>query len=163
MKYYLVIILILLSFSCGNSKKTTKNSSLESTENKMVINEEVIEIVEEVTIANSIEEVAKDEEPFSLDALRRYFYLDEILDANINEQPLSTEQILQRGELPQANVGSLIFEGMEHRVDALAGQVKEQIKGGKSEPIEVALQIENTKIEGWLNHIYLQKQVKMFI
>ncbi|MDO6636422.1 exodeoxyribonuclease V subunit gamma [Pseudoalteromonas carrageenovora] len=104
-------------------------------------------------------EVAKDEEPFSLDALRRYFYLDEILDANINEQPLSTEQILQRGELPQANVGSLIFEGMEHRVDALAGQVKEQIKGGKSEPIEVALQIENTKIEGWLNHIYLQKQV----
>ena len=104
-------------------------------------------------------EVAKDEEPFSLDALRRYFYLDEILDANINEQPLSIEQILQRGELPQANVGSLIFEGMEHRVDALAGQVKEQIKGGKSEPIEVALQIENTKIEGWLNHIYLQKQV----
>nr|WP_024594363.1 exodeoxyribonuclease V subunit gamma [Pseudoalteromonas sp. TB13] len=104
-------------------------------------------------------EVAKDEEPFSLDALRRYFYLDEILKANINEQPLSTEQILQRGELPQANVGSLIFEGMEHRVDALAGQVKEHIKGGKSEPIEVLLTIEGTKIEGWLNHVYLQKQV----
>jgi exodeoxyribonuclease V gamma subunit len=104
-------------------------------------------------------EVAKDEEPFSLDALRRYFYLDEILKANINEQPLSTEQILQRGELPQANVGSLIFESMEHRVDALAGQVKEHIKGGKSEPIEVLLTIEGTKIEGWLNHVYLQKQV----
>ncbi|GAA81572.1 exodeoxyribonuclease V subunit gamma [Pseudoalteromonas sp. BSi20495] len=104
-------------------------------------------------------EVAKDEEPFSLDALRRYFYLDEILKANINEQPLSTEQILQRGELPQANVGSLIFESMEHRVDALAGQVKEHIKGGKSEPIEVLLTIEGTKIEGWFNHVYLQKQV----
>ncbi|MEL0642086.1 exodeoxyribonuclease V subunit gamma [Pseudoalteromonas aliena] len=104
-------------------------------------------------------EVAKDEEPFSLDALRRYFYLDEILKANINEQPLSTEQILQRGELPQANVGNLIFESMEHRVDALAGQVKEHIKGGKSEPIEVLLTIEGTKIEGWLNHVYLQKQV----
>tara|TARA_R110000850_G_scaffold217439_1_gene343146 strand:- start:1550 stop:3265 length:1716 start_codon:yes stop_codon:yes gene_type:complete len=104
-------------------------------------------------------EVVKDEEPFSLDALRRYFYLDEILEANINELPLSTEQILQRGELPQANVGSLIFESMQHRVDALAGQVKEQIKGGKSDPIEVALELENTKIEGWLNHIYLQKQV----
>ena len=51
-------------------------------------------------------EVAKDEEPFSIDALRRYFYLDEILEATINDTPMSTEQILQRGELPQANVGS---------------------------------------------------------
>lgn len=104
-------------------------------------------------------EVAKDEEPFSLDALRRYFYLDEILEANINEQPLSTEQILQRGELPQANVGSLVYESMAHRVDALAGQVKEHIKSGKTDPLEVSLRIENTIIEGWLNHIYLQKQV----
>ncbi|TMO78518.1 hypothetical protein CWC12_20810, partial [Pseudoalteromonas ruthenica] len=63
-------------------------------------------------------DIAKDEEPFSLDALRRYFYLDEILDANINNTPLSTEQILQRGELPQAHVGSLIYESMQHRVDA---------------------------------------------
>ncbi|MDN3404793.1 MULTISPECIES: exodeoxyribonuclease V subunit gamma [Pseudoalteromonas] len=104
-------------------------------------------------------DIAKDEEPFSLDALRRYFYLDEILEANINNTPLSTEQILQRGELPQANVGSLIYEGMQHRVDALAGQVKEQIKAGKSEPIEVLLALENTTIEGWLNHVYMQKQV----
>jgi exodeoxyribonuclease V gamma subunit len=104
-------------------------------------------------------EVAKDEEPFSLDALRRYFYLDEILQANINEQPLSTEQILQRGELPQANVGNLVYESMAHRVDALAGQVKEHIKSGKTDPLEVSLRIENTTIEGWLNHIYLQKQV----
>ncbi|ASM49634.1 exodeoxyribonuclease V gamma subunit [Pseudoalteromonas espejiana DSM 9414] len=104
-------------------------------------------------------EIAKDEEPFSLDALRRYFYLDEILEANINEQPLSTEQILQRGELPQANVGNLVFESMEHRVDALAGQVKEHIKSGKTEPVEVSLHIQGTTIEGWLNHIYLQKQV----
>ncbi|WP_372760733.1 exodeoxyribonuclease V subunit gamma, partial [Pseudoalteromonas sp.] len=104
-------------------------------------------------------EVAKDEEPFSLDALRRYFYLDEILEANINQHAISSEQLLQRGELPQANVGSLIYETMQHRVDALAGQVKEHIKGGKSEPFEVALVIENTKIEGWLNHLYLHKQV----
>lgn len=104
-------------------------------------------------------EVAKDEEPFSLDALKRYFYLDEILQANINEQPLSTAQILQRGDLPQANVGDIIYDSMQHRVDALAGQVKEQIKGGKSEPIEVKLSLENTQIEGWLNHVYLQKQV----
>ena len=104
-------------------------------------------------------EVAKDEEPFSLDALRRYFYLDEILQANINEQPLSTEQILQRGELPQANVGNLVYESMAHRVDALTGQVKEHIKSGKTDPLEVSLRIENTTIEGWLNHIYLQKQV----
>ncbi|ALQ54475.1 Exonuclease V gamma chain [Pseudoalteromonas issachenkonii] len=104
-------------------------------------------------------DIAKDEEPFSLDALRRYFYLDEILEANISNTPLSTEQILQRGELPQANVGSLIYEGMQHRVDALAGQVKEQIKAGKSEPIEVLLSLENTTIEGWLNHVYMHKQV----
>jgi len=104
-------------------------------------------------------DIAKDEEPFSLDALRRYFYLDEILEANINDTPLSTEQILQRGELPQAHVGSLIYESMQHRVDALAGQVKQQIKAGKSEPIEVLLSLENTTIEGWLNHVYMQKQV----
>ncbi|MEH6396621.1 exodeoxyribonuclease V subunit gamma [Pseudoalteromonas sp.] len=104
-------------------------------------------------------EVAKDEEPFSLDALKRYFYLDEILQANINEQPLSTAQILQRGDLPQANVGDIIYDSMQHRVDALAGQVKEQIKGGKNEPIEVKLTLENTQVEGWLNHVYLQKQV----
>ncbi|WP_413401676.1 exodeoxyribonuclease V subunit gamma [Pseudoalteromonas sp. KJ71-7] len=104
-------------------------------------------------------DIAKDEEPFSLDALRRYFYLDEILEANINDIPLSTEQILQRGELPQAHVGSLIYESMQHRVDALAGQVKQQIKAGKSEPIEVLLSLENTTIEGWLNHVYMQKQV----
>ena len=104
-------------------------------------------------------DIAKDEEPFSLDALRRYFYLDEILEANINDTPLSTEQILQRGELPQAHVGSLIYESMQHRVDALAGQVKQQIKAGKSEPIEVLLLLENTTIEGWLNHVYMQKQV----
>ena len=104
-------------------------------------------------------EVAKDEEPFSLDALKRYFYLDEILQANINEHPLSTAQILQRGDLPQANVGNIIYDSMQHRVDALAGQVKEHIKGGKSEPIEVKLSLENTQVEGWLNHVYLQKQV----
>ena len=104
-------------------------------------------------------DIAKDEEPFSLDALRRYFYLDEILEANINDTPLSTEQILQRGELPQAHVGSLIYESMQHRVDALAVQVKQQIKAGKSEPIEVLLSLENTTIEGWLNHVYMQKQV----
>jgi len=104
-------------------------------------------------------DIAKDEEPFSLDALRRYFYLDEILEANINDTPLSTEQILQRGELPQAHVGSLIYESMQHRVDALAGQVKQQVKAGKSEPIEVLLSLENTTIEGWLNHVYMQKQV----
>ncbi|NMR27955.1 exodeoxyribonuclease V subunit gamma [Pseudoalteromonas sp. NEC-BIFX-2020_015] len=108
-------------------------------------------------------EVAKDEEPFSLDALRRYFYLDEILEAAIFEQPLCREQILQRGELPQANVGELIFESMQHRVDALAGQVKEHIKGGNNEPIEVALILNNgntaTQLQGWLNHVYQQKQV----
>ncbi|MFT6790430.1 MAG: exodeoxyribonuclease V gamma subunit [Pseudoalteromonas rhizosphaerae] len=108
-------------------------------------------------------EVAKDEEPFSLDALQRYFYLDEILEAAIFEQPLSREQILQRGELPQAHVGDLIFEKMQHRVDALAGQVKEHIKGGKNEPIEVALTLHSdnnsTELEGWLNHLYQHKQV----
>ncbi|CAM3664463.1 MULTISPECIES: exodeoxyribonuclease V subunit gamma [Pseudoalteromonas] len=104
-------------------------------------------------------EVAKDEEPFSVDALKRYFYLDEILQANINEQPLSTAQILQRGDLPQANVGDIIYDSMQHRVDALAGQVKEHIKGGISEPIEVKLTLEQTQIEGWLNHVYMQKQV----
>ena len=104
-------------------------------------------------------EVAKDEEPFSIDALRRYFYLDEILEATINDTPISTEQILQRGELPQANVGSLVLQSMQHRVDALAGQVKEQIKAGKSEPIEVSFNIQGTQIQGWLNHIFMQKQV----
>ena len=48
---------------------------------------------------------------------------------------------------------------MQHRVDALAGQVKQQVKAGKSEPIEVLLSLENTTIEGWLNHVYMQKQV----
>lgn len=104
-------------------------------------------------------EVAKDEEPFSLDALRRYFYLDEILEATIADRALSSEQILQRGELPQANVGSLIYEGMQHRVDALAGQIKEQIKAGKSEPIEVSVNLEGTLVQGWLNNVYMQKQV----
>ncbi|MGO2366114.1 exodeoxyribonuclease V subunit gamma [Pseudoalteromonas sp. AOP31-A2-14] len=112
-------------------------------------------------------DITKDEEPFSVDALKRYFYLDEILEATILEKPLSREQILQRGELPQAHVGDLIFESMEHRVDALAGQVKEQIKQSKNEPAEVSLLLksdgvdaepQSMKIEGWLNHLYLQKQ-----
>ncbi|MBQ4832218.1 exodeoxyribonuclease V subunit gamma [Pseudoalteromonas sp. MMG010] len=104
-------------------------------------------------------EIEKDEEPFSLDALRRYFYLDEILESTINEQEVSREQMLQRGELPQAHVGDLVFESMQHRVDALAGQVKEHIQVGKNEPIEVKLSINNMKLQGWLNHIYINQQV----
>ena len=113
-------------------------------------------------------DVAKDEEPFSVDALKRYFYLDEILEAAIFDRPLSREQMLQRGELPQAHVGDLIFESMEHRVDALAGQVKAHIATGKNEPVEVSLTLncedadgktQSGQLEGWLNHIYLQKQV----
>ena len=111
-------------------------------------------------------DVAKDEEPFSVDALKRYFYLDEILEAAIFDRPLSREQILQRGELPQAHVGDLIFESMEHRVDALAGQVKTHIANGKNEPVEVSLTLncedadgktQSSQLEGWLNHIYITK------
>ncbi|KTF18121.1 exodeoxyribonuclease V subunit gamma [Pseudoalteromonas sp. H105] len=113
-------------------------------------------------------DVAKDEEPFSVDALKRYFYLDEILEAAIYERPISREQVLQRGELPQANVGEFIYQSMEHRVDALAGQVKTHIQNGKNEPIEVTYSlinddiqsgIQQCQIEGWLNNIYHQKQV----
>ncbi|WP_075593471.1 exodeoxyribonuclease V subunit gamma [Pseudoalteromonas sp. PAB 2.2] len=104
-------------------------------------------------------DIAKDEEPFSLDALRRYFYLDEILEASILETPLNKAQIMQRGELPQAHVGDLVFESMQHRVDALAGQVKAHIQDDELLPIEVKITLENTTLEGWLNHIYGQKQV----
>ena len=81
-------------------------------------------------------DIAKDEEPFSLDALRRYFYLDEILEASIQELPLNKAQIMQRGELPQAHVGDLVFESMQHRVDALAGQVKAHIQGDEALPLK---------------------------
>lgn len=104
-------------------------------------------------------DIAKDEEPFSLDALSRYFYLDEILEASIQETPLNQAQIMQRGELPQAHVGDLVFESMQHRVDALAGQVKAHIQGDEALPVEVNIKIANTTLEGWLNHIYGQKQV----
>ena len=56
-------------------------------------------------------------------------------------------------------LATLCLKVCSTEVDALAGQVKAHIQGDEALPVEVNIKIANTTLEGWLNHIYGQKQV----
>ncbi|WP_440053453.1 exodeoxyribonuclease V subunit gamma [Pseudoalteromonas sp. T1lg65] len=105
-----------------------------------------------------IAEISVDEEPFALDPLSRYQYLDEVLLTQLGEQPLNDEQILQRGSLPQANIGKLQLTGLIQRVSPMV-DVLTPILVEKKQPVEVAFTINEQRVVGWLDSLYQQRQV----
>jgi exodeoxyribonuclease V gamma subunit len=105
-----------------------------------------------------IEDIEQDDEPFALDALSRYQYLSELLDARLYDKNVVLEQWLQRGELPHAAAGELMFETLESRVDSLVTSLKPMLES-KKEPREVRLEIAGTQLEGWLNRLYGNQQI----
>ncbi|WP_054013997.1 exodeoxyribonuclease V subunit gamma [Pseudoalteromonas sp. R3] len=106
----------------------------------------------------SLEEELSDSEPFALDPLTRYQYLDEILHSELNATPLPETQLLQRAQLPQANVGVVELQKLKGRIAGLSARLKGVITE-PSEPVEVALQIGPTRLQGWLSNLYLGRQV----
>jgi exodeoxyribonuclease V gamma subunit len=102
----------------------------------------------------NVGEVAKDDEVFQTNELHRYFYLDEILEANLSNVSLNTQQLLQRGKLPLAQVGQLKLNEIISRVEGITQVIKAELKDSKQPPIEVVMKLENTEIVGWLSNVY---------
>ncbi|RRS08130.1 exodeoxyribonuclease V subunit gamma [Pseudoalteromonas sp. J010] len=105
-----------------------------------------------------IEALAPDEEPFALNALERYQYLDEVLEAQLRQKPLNIEQILQRGSLPQANIGKLQLDGLLMRIEPMTRVLTPLLCEAK-EPIELKLHLDSHIIVGWLDSLYENRQV----
>ncbi|MBQ4835377.1 exodeoxyribonuclease V subunit gamma [Pseudoalteromonas luteoviolacea] len=103
-------------------------------------------------------EYQDDTEPFALDPLTRYQYLQEILDTHIHEQALSTEQMLQRGHLPQAFVGEIQLELLEQRVLPMVAILKSKLVDA-SAPQEIAISVNGIKIVGWLDRLFGSEQI----
>ena len=104
------------------------------------------------------EAVIEDDEPFSLDALSRYQYLDELLTDSLHESQKKTEQLLQRGDLPQAQVGHVELIKLQKRIEPLTERLR-LITAEKKEPVEVELICRDFILQGWLSHIYGAEQV----
>ncbi|MBE0367591.1 exodeoxyribonuclease V subunit gamma [Pseudoalteromonas aurantia] len=100
----------------------------------------------------------KDEEPFLLDTLDRYYYLDELLALSLAEQTINDKQLLQRGNLPQAHVGAIQLEQLNRRIAPMVSQIKPLLKDHRA-PVEVKLTISNCILLGWLDALYGNKQV----
>ncbi|OUL58889.1 exodeoxyribonuclease V subunit gamma [Pseudoalteromonas ulvae] len=105
------------------------------------------------------DEINKDEEPFSLNHLQRYFYLDEMLEAALHDKPLNSEQILQRGDLPLSHVGALTYDQMQTRISNMITSLRAHQVTQFDEPIEVNVQLGACRLQGWLSQIVNRKQV----
>lgn len=105
-----------------------------------------------------IEDLDGDDEPFSLDALSRYQYLSEFLECMLEGKHVDDEQWLQRGALPQSNVGKLQLTTMHQRVERQANFLKALLANPK-EPVEVTLSIEGIELQGCLPSLYERQQV----
>ncbi|NOU49549.1 exodeoxyribonuclease V subunit gamma [Pseudoalteromonas sp. JBTF-M23] len=107
---------------------------------------------------NEQTELNKDEEPFVLDTLERYFYLDELLAAELRDEPINLAQIMQRGNLPQAAVGEIQLARLQQRVQPMVELLKPQVKQPRA-PLEVRLDIAQHTLLGWLDKLYDNKQI----
>ncbi|BBN81978.1 RecBCD enzyme subunit RecC [Pseudoalteromonas sp. A25] len=107
---------------------------------------------------HELTEFNKDEEPFILDTLERYFYLDELLEHELRGEPINLEQIIQRGNLPQATVGELQLARLQQRVQPMAERLKPQVCQRRV-PLEVRLDIAQHTLLGWLDKLYDDKQI----
>jgi len=109
------------------------------------------------------DEINKDEEPFSLDHLERYFYLDEFLTKALKGEHVAQNQILQRGNLPLANVGELTLEKIEGRISQMQLNIQSHDFKLSDDPLDIkvtisALESEDTPqikstIVGWLKNV----------
>ena len=105
-----------------------------------------------------IAEQSDDEEPFALEPLARYQHLDEVLALQLSERDINTEQVLQRGVLPQANIGKLELADLMTRVTPMAQIVKPLLAKPK-DPIEVNMPVAGKTLVGWLDGLYEDRQV----
>ncbi|MEQ3515630.1 exodeoxyribonuclease V subunit gamma [Pseudoalteromonas sp. BZB3] len=104
------------------------------------------------------EEVIDDDEPFALDALSRYQYLDELLTDSLNDSEKVPEQLLQRGDLPQAEVGKVQLGQLQQRITPLAERLKTTLTS-PSEPVEIDIDCGAIKLQGWLDKLFTSQQI----
>ncbi len=102
--------------------------------------------------------IDKDEEPFILDTLERYFYLDELLECQLRGDTVNLKQMVQRGNLPQAAVGEIQLAKMQQRVQPMVEQLHPHLQQHK-EPVEVRLKLGEQVLLGWLDKLYDDKQI----
>ncbi|OCQ22466.1 exodeoxyribonuclease V subunit gamma [Pseudoalteromonas luteoviolacea] len=107
---------------------------------------------------NPVTEYQDDSEPFALDPLTRYQYLQEIVECSLNGTQMKVEQVLQRGELGQAFIGEIQLESLQQRVLPMIGVLKSHLIGVR-EPVEIALEINDVKLVGWLDKLTASEQV----
>ncbi|KZX02344.1 exodeoxyribonuclease V subunit gamma [Pseudoalteromonas luteoviolacea] len=107
---------------------------------------------------NPVAEYQDDSEPFALDPLTRYQYLQEIVECSLNNSPIKAAQVLQRGELGQAFIGEIQLESLQQRVLPMVGILKSHLTDLRA-PVEVSLEINDVKLVGWLDKLTATKQV----
>lgn len=101
-----------------------------------------------------IAEIEDDNEPFALDALKRYNLLDELLAQAVKNQPINEAELLQRGVLAQANVGKLEINNLQSKVAHLASAIQSYTTLACQTRQEVNVTVDKITIQGWLQTIY---------
>jgi len=93
------------------------------------------------------DDINKDEEPFTLDHLERYFYLDEFLTKALKGENTSQNQILQRGNLPLANVGELTLDKIEGRISQMLLNIQSHDFTLSDDPLDINVAISTLESE----------------
>lgn len=98
---------------------------------------------------------AEDEEPFALDGLTAYLIKQRYLDAALAEKDLDIidQQIIAEGEMPVGQIGAMSLAKFRHDCEELAEKIK-PYQQGDAERLEIDLQLENTRIQGWVDNCY---------
>ncbi|TQF71474.1 exodeoxyribonuclease V subunit gamma [Pseudoalteromonas luteoviolacea] len=107
---------------------------------------------------STMAEYQDDSEPFALDPLTRYQYLQELVESSLSDTPVNTAQILQRGELGQAYIGEIQLESLQQRVVPMLGVLKSHLTELRG-PVEVNIEIKGVKLVGWLDKLSASEQV----
>ncbi len=108
------------------------------------------------------DQTIEEDEPFFLDGLANYHLATEVLDTLLTDG--STTEVETRlrasGQLPFSAFGALAYERQVEKMGELADQVKPFVKG-EEQQIEVALQIGEEQLEGWLKSCYQGQLIRV--
>ncbi|WP_286239318.1 exodeoxyribonuclease V subunit gamma [Neptuniibacter halophilus] len=98
---------------------------------------------------------AQDEEPFALDNLQRYQLQQRYLEAALAEQDLDRmdQVVLAEGGLPIARPGQLHLAKIRRDCEELAEKLL-PLCSGEPQRLEVNLQLDETRLLGWLDGCY---------
>lgn len=105
----------------------------------------------------------QDRENFSLDALSGYRIRQELIEARLTGHDLADHFQIQRakGDLPQGNIGRLIYGVLEKQTEDFAAKLLETIGDDQAETLPVDLTLSGIHLTGSLGGLYPQGRVQV--